>query len=138
MNAEPVSDGALLDKWRRVEAEINEDRMVVAQCRSDQSCSAAAQKPAEQPVLTGWFGGPKTQALAHLTQDTLVGMRLASLAGIFAVSLDYLRRMLATRGAYSYATPETWQAQMARSYSQAKPSIAALRWAQQRPRWPAD
>ena len=44
MNAEPVSDGALLDKWRRVEAEINEDRMVVAQCRSDQSCSAAAQK----------------------------------------------------------------------------------------------
>jgi monoamine oxidase len=81
------------------------------------------QFPAEQHVLTGWFGGPKTQALAHLTQDTLIGMGLASPSGIFAVSPDYLRRMLATasavnwandpfaRGAYSYATPETREAQ---------------------------
>jgi monoamine oxidase len=82
------------------------------------------QYPAEHPVLTGWFGGPKTQALAHLTQDKLIGTGLASLAEIFAVSSDYLRRMLATawatnwandpfaRGAYSYATPETREAQM--------------------------
>jgi monoamine oxidase len=81
------------------------------------------QDPAEQPVLTGWLGGPKTQALAHLTQDELIGIGLASLAGIFAVSPDYQKRMLATawamnwandpfaRGAYSYATPETREAQ---------------------------
>ena len=32
MNTEPVADGALLDKWRRVQAVIAKDLEVIAQC----------------------------------------------------------------------------------------------------------
>jgi hypothetical protein len=33
MDTEPVADGALLDKWRRVQADITKDLEVVAQCQ---------------------------------------------------------------------------------------------------------
>lgn len=41
---EPVTDGALLDKWRRVEAAITKDLEVIAQCQASQPCPAPAQK----------------------------------------------------------------------------------------------
>lgn len=76
-------------------------------------------------MLTGWFAGPKADTVARLTVNELVDMGLASLAEIFDLSLDRITRDLVTsqaidwgndpfaRGAYSYATPKTRQAQRA-------------------------
>ena len=81
------------------------------------------QHPAGYPVLTGWLAGPKTHSVARLAADALVELGLGSLAEIFAVPQDRLRGMLITscainwghdpfaRGAYSYATPRTREAQ---------------------------
>ncbi len=81
------------------------------------------QHPAEHPVLTGWYAGPKAGTVSLLTEAELVDMGLASLAGIFDRPLDRLRNGLVAsrainwgndpfaRGAYSYATPETRAAQ---------------------------
>ncbi|HZU89021.1 MAG TPA: FAD-dependent oxidoreductase, partial [Stellaceae bacterium] len=77
------------------------------------------QHPAEHPVLTGWFAGPKADRAASLSEAELVAMGLASLAEIFALPLDRIRNSLVAarainwgndpfaRGAYSYATPKT-------------------------------
>jgi monoamine oxidase len=81
------------------------------------------QHPADYPVLTGWFAGPKADKVARLAATELVDMGLASLAEIFDLSLDRLTRDLVAsqainwgndpwaRGAYSYATPKTRKAQ---------------------------
>jgi monoamine oxidase len=81
------------------------------------------QHPAEYPVLTGWYAGPKADAVPLLTESELVDMGLASLAEIFDSPIDRIRRDLLAatainwgndpfaRGAYSYATPQTRQAQ---------------------------
>jgi monoamine oxidase len=83
------------------------------------------QHPAKYPVLTGWFAGPKADTVARLTVSDLVDMGLASLAEIFDLSMDRVTRDLVTseainwgndpfaRGAYSYATPKTREAQSA-------------------------
>ena len=83
------------------------------------------QHPAKYPVLTGWFAGPKADTVARLTVSELVDMGLASLAEIFNLSMDRMTRDLVTsqainwgndpfaRGAYSYATPKTREAQSA-------------------------
>src|SRR5579864_607201 len=83
------------------------------------------QYPAEYPVLTGWFAGPKADRVSSLTETELVDMGLASLAEIFDLPLDRIRRDLVAsrainwgndpfaRGAYSYATPKTRAAQSA-------------------------
>jgi monoamine oxidase len=83
------------------------------------------QHPAKYPVLTGWFAGPKADTVARLTMNELIDMGLASLAEIFDLSLDRMTKDLVTsqainwgndpfaRGAYSYATPKTRQAQLA-------------------------
>jgi predicted transglutaminase-like cysteine proteinase len=44
MDTEPVTDGALLDKWLRVENRIVNDIEVVAQCQAGKPCPAPAQK----------------------------------------------------------------------------------------------
>jgi monoamine oxidase len=44
------------------------------------------QHPAEHPVLTGWFGGPKTEGMARLNERELIEAGLASLADIFGLS----------------------------------------------------
>lgn len=81
------------------------------------------QHPAGYPVLTGWFAGPKTETVAQYGEDGLVDLGLRSLALSFGQTLDQLRRELVAarainwandpfaRGAYSYATPETREAQ---------------------------
>src|SRR5882762_1892895 len=81
------------------------------------------QHPAGYPVLTGWFAGPKADRVSSLTATELIDMGLASLAEIFDLPLDRIRRDLVAvrainwgndpfaRGAYSYATPKTREAQ---------------------------
>jgi monoamine oxidase len=81
------------------------------------------QHPTELPVLTGWFGGPKTAGMAHLDEQGLTEAGLASLADIFGLDPKQLARSLVAakainwakdrfaRGAYSYATTETRAAQ---------------------------
>ena len=82
------------------------------------------QHPAEYPVLTGWFAGPKADRVSSLTEAELIEMGVASLAEIFGLPLHRIRsNLLATRainwgtdpfarGAYSYATPRTRHAQL--------------------------
>jgi monoamine oxidase len=77
------------------------------------------QHPASSPVLTGWFAGPKADRVSSLTAAELIEMGLASLAEIFDLPADHIRRDLVAsrainwgndpfaRGAYSYATPQT-------------------------------
>jgi monoamine oxidase len=80
------------------------------------------QHPAEYPVLTGWFAGPKADGVSSLTEAELIDMGLASLAETFGLPSDHIRRDLVAsrainwgndpfaRGAYSYATPKTREA----------------------------
>jgi monoamine oxidase len=81
------------------------------------------QHPTDLPVFTGWFGGPKTEAMASLGEHELIEAGFASLAEIFGFDPKQLmRNLVAARainwahdplagGAYSYATPETRAAQ---------------------------
>jgi monoamine oxidase len=81
------------------------------------------QHPAEYPVLTGWFAGPKADRVSSLTEAELIDMGVTSLAEIFELPVDRIRRDLVAarainwgndpfaRGAYSYATPRTREAQ---------------------------
>jgi monoamine oxidase len=83
------------------------------------------QHPASHPVLTGWFAGPKADTVSSLAASELVDMGIASLAEIFDLSPDNIRKDLVAsrainwgndpfaRGAYSYATPKTRAAQLA-------------------------
>ena len=83
------------------------------------------QYPASYSVLTGWFAGPKADTVAQHTESELVDMGLTSLAEIFDLTMDRMRRDLVAsqainwgndpfaRGAYCFATPKTRQAQSA-------------------------
>jgi monoamine oxidase len=83
------------------------------------------QHPADHPVLTGWYAGPKADRVSSLTATELVEMGLLSLAEIFDLPLGRIRGVLIAsrainwgndpfaRGAYSYATPKTRSAQSA-------------------------
>lgn len=74
-------------------------------------------------MLSGWFGGPKTEAMANVGEHELIEAGLASLAEIFGFDpKELMRNLVAARainrahdplagGAYSYATPETRAAQ---------------------------
>ena len=112
------------------------------------------QHPCDFPLLTGWFAGPKADAVAQLTVGELVNMGIGSLAEIFNLPPDRITRDLITsqainwgnkpfaRGAYSYATPKTRQAQtalrnpMKTPYSfLAKHCTPAGIWAPSRRRW---
>src|SRR6202790_4794945 len=48
------------------------------------------QHPADLPVLTGWFGGPKTEAMANLGEHASIEAGLASLAAIFGCDPKHL------------------------------------------------
>jgi monoamine oxidase len=93
------------------------------------------QHPADFPVLTGWFGGPKTEAMAHFDEHKLIEAGIASLADIFDLDPKQLMRNLVTaraiswandpfaRGAYSYATLETRRAQSALGRPDGRPVL---------------
>ena len=44
LETEPVTDGSLLEKWRRVEAIITKDLELIVQCQAAKPCPAPAQK----------------------------------------------------------------------------------------------
>lgn len=79
--------------------------------------------PDQHPLLTGWFGGPRTVDLAKLDRQGLIDAGVDSLAAIFGVPRDDIARDLVAsaatnwlhdpfaRGAYSWATPRTREAQ---------------------------
>ena len=79
--------------------------------------------PDQHPLLTGWFGGPRTAELDGLDVQGLIEAGLGSLAAIFNLPRDDLARELVAaaainwahdrfaRGAYSWATPRTREAQ---------------------------
>ncbi|HEV2153210.1 NAD(P)/FAD-dependent oxidoreductase [Bradyrhizobium sp.] len=79
--------------------------------------------PEQYPVLTGWFGGPRTAALQGLDPQGLIDAGLSSLAVIFGLPRERIARDLVAaeaanwsndpfaRGAYSWATPRTREAQ---------------------------
>jgi monoamine oxidase len=91
------------------------------------------QHPAEYPVLTGWFAGPKADKVSSLTEAELIDIGLASLAEIFDLPVDRIRSNLVAsrainwgndpfaRGAYSYATPRTRKAQSVLSEANGSP-----------------
>ncbi|QOG21398.1 MULTISPECIES: flavin monoamine oxidase family protein [Bradyrhizobium] len=79
--------------------------------------------PDQHPVLTGWFGGPRTAELQGLDPQGLINAGIDSLAAIFGLSREEIARDLVAaaainwahdpfaRGAYSWATPRTRAAQ---------------------------
>lgn len=81
------------------------------------------QHPSDHPVLTGWFGGPRTAGLAGLDPQALIDVGIDSLAAIFRLPREGLARDVVAaaaanwahdpfaRGAYSWATPRTRAAQ---------------------------
>lgn len=81
------------------------------------------QHPSDHPVLTGWFGGPRTASLAGLDPQALIDAGIDSLAAMFRLPHHDLERNLIAaearnwandpfaRGAYSWATPRTRAAQ---------------------------
>ena len=80
-------------------------------------------------MLTGWLAGPKTESMANLGEHQLVEEGLASIAEIFNLNPQQLRSHLVAarainwahdpfaRGAYSYATLGTRDAQSVLSSS---------------------
>src|SRR5262245_39453589 len=93
-----------------------------------------SQHPAGYPVLTGSFAGPKPDQVERPTATELVAMGLDSLAEIFNLPVDRITMDLVAsqainwgydpfaRGAYSYATPKTRDAQSVLK----KPNSAAI------------
>ncbi|GGI20949.1 flavin monoamine oxidase family protein [Bradyrhizobium guangdongense] len=79
--------------------------------------------PDQHPVLTGWFGGPRTAELSHLEPQGLIDAGISSLAAIFSIPREEIARGVVAaaatnwahepfaRGAYSWATPRTRAAQ---------------------------
>jgi len=66
MDTEPVDDGALLDKWRRVQADITKDLEVVAQCQAGMPCPAPAQRLIRRPLaLPASTAGSAVKALGE-------------------------------------------------------------------------
>ena len=110
------------------------------------------QHPSDFPLLTGWLGGPRTEAFAHLDEDEMIAAGIASLAGVFGLDAELLREKLVTarainwakhpfaRGAYSYATVETRYSPSCRSLTtagfcfQARRSTGAGTWVPSRRR----
>lgn len=82
-----------------------------------------ARHPDPNPVFTGWFGGPRTVELDNLDAQGLIDAGIDSLAVIFGLPRDDIARDLVAaaatnwahdrfaRGAYSWATPRTREAQ---------------------------
>lgn len=70
--------------------------------------------PHPSALLTGWIGGPRSEALAHLTTDEIIERACSVLAKVFSVEVAWLRQLLLdchihnwssdpfSLGAYSY------------------------------------
>lgn len=77
------------------------------------------QLPRTSYILTGWMGGGRANRMNSFSNDEIVEKGLRSLANIFDLSLEQLKRTIQTcqvfnwnenefsLGAYSYATPQS-------------------------------
>lgn len=82
------------------------------------------QYPQPYPVLTGWVGGPRSDAFAAMTSQQITAKAIGILARVFNREEKFLEEQLLAstvanwpldpfaRGAYSYATPETAKARI--------------------------
>jgi len=80
------------------------------------------QAPDNAPIIIGWLGGPKADALVLEEETTLLERSLQSLSTVFGISVTQLKTELVaskafnwpanqfSMGAYSYAKPLTAQA----------------------------
>jgi monoamine oxidase len=80
------------------------------------------QAPDKAPIITGWLGGPRADALVNTSEDDLIQKALQSLATVYGLTLAEITKKLVkgrafnwpasefAMGAYSYATPLTTQA----------------------------
>ncbi len=80
------------------------------------------QAPDNAPIITGWLGGPKADALVNADEGDLIQKALQSLAVVYSINITELIESLIkgrafnwpanefSMGAYSYATPLTTQA----------------------------
>lgn len=80
------------------------------------------QLPSTVPVLTGWAGGPKAEALSKQSSSVLLEKAIKSLSDLFLLDVMTLKESLegwhvfnwqkqkSILGGYSYATPETEEA----------------------------
>jgi monoamine oxidase len=106
--------------WREARAELADMTFLL----SDQTIPVWwTRHPDQHPVLTGWFGGPRTAELDGLGPQELIETGLDSLAAVFTRSRQEIARELVAsaatnwshdrfaRGAYSWATPRTRAAQ---------------------------
>ena len=78
--------------------------------------------PSAVPVLTGWAGGPKAEALSQQSSSVLLEKAIKSLSDLFLLDVMTLKESLegwhvfnwqkqkSILGGYSYATPETEEA----------------------------
>lgn len=116
--------------WREQRAELADLSFLISDARIPVWWT---QHPAAVPLLTGWFGGPKTEAMADFSEQQLIETGIASLAGIFALDPEQLMQKLVTaraidwskdafaRGAYSYATLDTNTARSALTAADGRP-----------------
>ena len=57
-------------------------------------------------MLTGWLAGPKADSVSSFTEAQLIDMGLASLAAIFELPLDRIRRNLVASRAINFEAPD--------------------------------
>jgi monoamine oxidase len=82
------------------------------------------QYPLDQPVLTGWLGGPAAENISQEPDEFFLNQGLESLSTAFSIPVLNLKSQLAgfrvfnwkketwSRGAYSYATVKSHQAKI--------------------------
>jgi monoamine oxidase len=80
------------------------------------------QYPTDNALLTGWLGGPKAAAMKDKTDEEILHIAIASLAGIFQMKSSYIQEHLIAShianwtaqpyilGSYGYDTVESKQA----------------------------
>ena len=80
------------------------------------------QLPQKDPILTGWFGGPKAAAFKSATDEEILEAALQSLASAFAKPIDFIKNKLQAHklanwsnvpnisGGYSYNKPGSYEA----------------------------
>lgn len=59
--------------------------------------------PQDEPVLTGWLGGPRAKSLQQLPKTALVEKALLSLGHIFRLTVEELQEQLVSAGYYNWS-----------------------------------
>jgi monoamine oxidase len=82
------------------------------------------QYPLDNPVLTGWLGGPPAEKFSEQPDEFFLRQAFETLSSVFSIAVSELKNELAgfrvfnwkneiwSRGAYSYPTVESRQAKI--------------------------